>query len=109
MDGPARNRGSAIREAAIVLLVLAILLGVVAQSVALSRLRVAGLSCEENVTRINQAIELWYFDHRRWPADDLRDIALDPSCFPDGLPRCPVTGMPYRMDPAAKRVVPHRH
>jgi type II secretory pathway pseudopilin PulG len=109
MDRLARQHGFALREMAIVVLVLATLSGVVAGRFARTRTVAAELSCEENVARINQAIELWYFDKASWPANDLSDIARNRSYFPNGLPCCPVAQQPYHMDPVAHRVVPHPH
>ena len=37
----------------------------------------------------------------------LSDIGADPNYFPDGLPTCPVSGQPYRLDPTTDRLVGH--
>jgi hypothetical protein len=42
-----------------------------------------------------------------WPANDLSDIGANVNYFPEGIATCPVSGQPYRLDPAAHRVVGH--
>jgi len=81
----------------------------VAHSVAGRASFVSAASCDQNVARINLAVEKWFFDTGQWPAHDLSDIGADPRYFPNGPPRCPVTGQPYRLDPRTHRVIPHRH
>jgi prepilin-type N-terminal cleavage/methylation domain-containing protein len=64
-------------------------------------------SCLHNRAEINITVEQYYLHTGTWPASDLSDIAADPAYFPDGLPNCPVTGQPYRIDPTTHRVVGH--
>ena len=64
-------------------------------------------TCIHNRAEINITVEQYYLHNAAWPANDLSDIAADPSYFPDGLPTCPVTGQPYRLDPTTHRVVGH--
>jgi type II secretory pathway pseudopilin PulG len=64
-------------------------------------------TCIHNRAEINITVERYYLHTGAWPANDLSDIGADPNYFPDGLPTCPVTGAPYRIDPATKRVVGH--
>jgi competence protein ComGC len=109
MDRLARQRGFALREMVICLLVVTALSGALAARFARTREAAAELTCEENIARVNQAIELWYFDKGAWPAGGLAEIARDRSFFPNGLPCCPVTKEPYRMDPGTHRVIPHPH
>jgi len=109
MDRHAAQDGFSLRELGIVVLVLAMLSGAVAARFARARTAAAEVSCEENVARVNQAIELWYFEKGRWPASDLSDIGRDRWYFPAGPPRCPVGCGPYGMDPTTRRVVAHRH
>ena len=104
-----RNTAFTTREIAIVLLLLATVSGIVIQRVADSGVGAAGSACKRNMAAINMAIEKWYFDYGRWPDDDLSDIGRDRAYFPSGMPRCPVTGERYRIDPRTHRVVPHGH
>jgi general secretion pathway protein G len=64
-------------------------------------------SCLHNRTEINITVEQYYLHMGTWPANDLSDIAADPNYFPEGLPACPCTGTPYRIDPTTHRVVGH--
>jgi hypothetical protein len=93
----------------VVLLVLAAVGAVLAQALAERGATAAEAACRQNVVRINQAIEKWFFDKGHWPAADLSDIGSDRAYFPSGIPRCPMTGEPYKADPQAHRVVPHSH
>jgi prepilin-type N-terminal cleavage/methylation domain-containing protein len=64
-------------------------------------------SCLHNRTEINITVERYYLHTGTWPANDLSDIAADPNYFPEGLPTCPVSGQPYRLDPTTHRLVGH--
>src|SRR2546423_3345487 len=64
-------------------------------------------TCFHNRAEINITVEQFYLHNGTWPANNLSDIATDPNYFPDGLPNCPVSGQPYRLDPATHRVVGH--
>lgn len=64
-------------------------------------------SCFHNRAEINITVEQFYLHTGAWPANDLSDIGADPNYFPDGLPVCPVTGQPYRLDPTTHRLVGH--
>jgi hypothetical protein len=64
-------------------------------------------ACGHNRVEINITVERYYLHTGTWPADDLSDIAANPDYFPDGLPTCPVTGQPYRLDPSTRRVIGH--
>ena len=63
--------------------------------------------CLHNRAEINITVEQYYMHTGVWPADDLSDIGADVDYFPDGLPTCPVSGQPYRLDPVTHRVVGH--
>jgi general secretion pathway protein G len=64
-------------------------------------------SCYHNRAEINITVERYYMHNNAWPANNLSDIGVNPDYFPDGLPTCPVSGQPYRLDPATHRVVGH--
>jgi len=105
----AGRRGVSLREVGLVLLAVTAISGVVARRLAPSGTKAGAAVCEGNVARINMAIEKWFFDKGRWPAADLSDIGRDRAYFPNGIPRCPVTREPYRMDPQCHRVRRHSH
>src|SRR5436190_23954319 len=64
-------------------------------------------TCLHNRAEINVTVEQYYLRNGTWPASDLSDIGADPNYFPDGLPTCPVSGQPYRIDPTTHRLVGH--
>jgi prepilin-type N-terminal cleavage/methylation domain-containing protein len=64
-------------------------------------------TCFHNRAEINITVEQFYLHTGTWPANDLSDIGADPNYFPDGLPTCPVSGQPYRLDPTTHRLVGH--
>src|SRR5688500_4317266 len=64
-------------------------------------------TCLHNRAELNISVERYYMHNGAWPADDLSDIAGDVDYFPEGIPLCPVSGAPYRLDPATHRVLGH--
>lgn len=66
-------------------------------------------ACRMNVMMINNAGDAWYLQNDNWPKDNLADIARDRDYFPNGIPRCPVDGSRYRLDPKSHRVAGHSH
>jgi general secretion pathway protein G len=56
------------------------------------------------VGSINAAVRRYHADTGTWPAADLSDIGANPDYFPDGIPACPLTGAPYRIDRETHRV-----
>jgi general secretion pathway protein G len=64
-------------------------------------------TCYHNRAEVNITVERYYLHTGVWPANDLSDIAADPSYFPEGLPTCPVTGAAYKLDPTTHRVIGH--
>jgi general secretion pathway protein G len=64
-------------------------------------------TCVHNRAEINITVEQYYMNTGTWPATDLSDIAANVNYFPEGLPTCPVTGAPYRIDPTTHRVIGH--
>lgn len=53
--------------------------------------------CKANIDRINSQIELYFANIGDWP-DNLKKVTTDTDYFPDGEPRCPVTGAVYPND-----------
>jgi prepilin-type N-terminal cleavage/methylation domain-containing protein len=64
-------------------------------------------TCHHSRAEINIAVEQYYLHTGTWPANDLSDIAADLNYFPNGIPACPTSGQPYRLDPTTHRVVGH--
>ena len=95
--------------AAITIVVLACIIGILSQELAARSLDAAITVCDRNTAEINLAIERWFFSNGAWPADDLSGISCDPRYFPSGLPTCPVNGERFIVDPRRHRIVQHRH
>ena len=53
--------------------------------------------------------EIWMHNTGGRPAGNLADIAADSNYFPDGLPTCPVDGLPYEIESTTGRVNGHNH
>ena len=66
-------------------------------------------ACRMNVMMINKATDVWYIQNDMWPKDNLSDMARDRDYFPNGIPRCPVDGSRYRLDPKSHSVAGHSH
>jgi general secretion pathway protein G len=64
-------------------------------------------ACLHNKAEIDITVERYYIHTEGWPADDLSDIGANNEYFPVGLPTCPVSGAPYRLDPTTRRVLGH--
>jgi hypothetical protein len=66
-------------------------------------------ACMHNVQAIETQVELWYILRGSWPKNDFSDIGRDMDHFPKGVPKCPVTGEPYTLDPVSHRIMGHSH
>jgi prepilin-type N-terminal cleavage/methylation domain-containing protein len=51
-------------------------------------------ACATNIDMINTQIELYYQNNGAWP-NDLEVVTRDTTYFPDGEPKCPITGQKY--------------
>ena len=92
------------------LLAVVTILGIIAV-VVVPRIGVQGFTakakvCDQYVSDVNAAIERYYFDTGSWPAQ-LSD--LTPDYYPEAIPPCPATGVPYAIDPTTHSVTPHHH
>jgi general secretion pathway protein G len=90
------------------LLAILTILGIIAV-VVIPRISVSGGAAKPNADRqnreeINAAVERWYFEKGTWPANDLSDIATDPTYFPHGLPTNPANGSAYGLNDTTHRV-----
>jgi type II secretory pathway pseudopilin PulG len=90
-----------------VVAILGVLAAIIIPRVAVDNDRTKGSCCVHNHAEINITVEQYYVNTGTWPANDLSDIGADPNYFPDGLPTCPVSGQPYRLDPTTHRVIGH--
>jgi len=90
-----------------VVTILGIIAALVIPRVVVSTDKTKDATCHHTRGEINMAVEQYYIHTGSWPADDLSDIAADSNYFPSGIPLCPASGQPYRLDPATHRVVGH--
>lgn len=95
------------------LLAVVIVIGILAATI-LPRFVVSLDASKKNTCYMNQGdievlVQVWRRQKNAWPAADLTDIGADPQYFPDGLPRCPVDGSPYQLDPQSHTVLGHAH
>lgn len=62
-------------------------------------------ACFHNRAEINSAVEIYAVENGSFPADI---AALDtPDRFPDGIPLCPVSDVPYTLNATTHRVEGH--
>jgi general secretion pathway protein G len=58
---------------------------------------------DHHAAAINVALERYHARHGCWP-ESLENLASDPELFPNGIPNDPLTGRPFAIDPATRRV-----
>ena len=101
------RRGFSLLEMLAVVVILGIIAALIVPRVGQSSENAKEKCCLHNRAEINITTEQYYIHNGVWPADDLSDVGADVDYFPDGLPTCPVSGQPYRLDPTTHRVVGH--
>ena len=90
-----------------VVTILGIIAALILPRVVVSTDKTKEATCYHTRGEINMAVEQYYIHTGSWPANDLSDIAGDVNYFPNGIPACPSSGEPYRLDPTTHRVVGH--
>jgi prepilin-type N-terminal cleavage/methylation domain-containing protein len=80
------------------LMIVVLILGALA-AIAIPRIKGGAATakanaCKTNIDMINSQIELYYQKTGYWP-ENLKKVTKDTDYFPDGEPRCPVTGAVY--------------
>jgi len=105
----ARSGGFTLLEMLIVIVIIGVLAMVVVPRFTASAGEAKKNSCAQIKARINSMVEVWYFRKGTWPKPNLKDIAADPDYFPEGIPKCPVDGSKYELNPATHRVKGHDH
>jgi type II secretory pathway pseudopilin PulG len=83
--------------------VLGIITAIVVPRLAASRDQANRKAHEEYKLQIDDAVERFYINENRWPANDLADIGADSNYFPTGVPLNPMSGRPYVLDPVTHR------
>jgi prepilin-type N-terminal cleavage/methylation domain-containing protein len=103
-----QNRSAfSLMELLAVVVILGIIAALIVPRVADGTDKAKDKTCFHNRAEINITVEQYFLNTGTWPADNLSDIGADPNYFPDGLPTCPVSGQPYRLDPTTHRLVGH--
>src|SRR5262245_30707248 len=64
--------------------------------------------CHQYKGDINSALDRYYFENGTF-ATGLSDIENDDDYYPTAVPVCPVTGLPYDIDPTTHRISGHDH
>jgi general secretion pathway protein G len=112
-DRGARHNGGRSSFSLLELLLVVLLIGVIAAigapRILASQEEARRAANERNIANINLQVERYYQETGTWPKDKLDHIKNDPTYFPDGLPVCPVCGLPYQLDSLTKRVKGHDH
>lgn len=101
------RRGFSLLELLAVVAILGIVAALIVPRVTQSSDTAKEKCCLHNCAEINITTEQYYIHNGVWPADNLSNIGTDVNYFPDGLPKCPVSGQSYRLNPATHRVVGH--
>ncbi len=99
-----RRSGFSLLELLAVVTILGVIAAVVVPRISTSKAGAQAEVNKQNIAEINSAVERWYFEKGKWPADNLSDIGVDPAYFPDGLPTNPVDNSTYALDTATHRV-----
>jgi len=103
------DRGFTMLEMVVVIVVVGIISSIAIPAIMMTRRQAKIQACWANKATINAQVELWHARKGTWPFFMMFDIGSDSDYFPDGLPKCPVNGTPYWLNPFTHRVVGHEH
>ena len=104
MKKTSKRRGFSLLELLAVVTILGIIAVVVVPRISVSSTTAKTKADAQNKAEINSAVERWYFEKGTWPADNLSDIGVDNSYFPNGVPVNPTTGTVYTLNSTTHRV-----
>jgi len=89
-----QRQGFTLVELMIVVLILGSLAAIAVPRIMGGATTAKANACKTNIELLNTQIELYYQNTGDWP-NNLKKITTDTDYFPDGEPRCPVTGDVY--------------
>jgi general secretion pathway protein G len=99
-----RRRGFSLLELLAVVTILGIIAAIIVPRVTLSSSSAKEKVRDHHKATINAAVERFYVETNTWPANDLSDIGVNASYFPDGIPVNPVDGSAYALNATTHRV-----
>lgn len=86
-----------------VVTILGVIAAIIVPRVAESGATAKERTCVYNCGHINAAVERYRAATGLWPSVNLSEIDGDVDYFPEGIPRCPVSGNAYTLDVAGDR------
>jgi prepilin-type N-terminal cleavage/methylation domain-containing protein len=66
---------------------------------------IKGQACSLTQSEVQLRVEEYFRAQGRWPSSDLRELGNVGWT----VPRCPIDGQPYRLDPTSGDVITHIH
>jgi len=100
-----KRRGFSLLELLAVVTILGFLATMILPRVAESTATAKEQTCFHHRAQINAAVEIYAVRNGALP-NELSDLDT-PEVFPEGIPTCPVSGVPYALNPTTKRVLGH--
>ncbi len=100
-----KHRAFSLLELLAVITILGFLASIILPRVTASAAAAKEKTCFHHRAQINAAVEIYALNNGALP-NDLSDINT-PDAFPEGIPNCPVSDVPYVLNPTTKRVLGH--
>lgn len=97
--------GFSLLELMAVVAIIAVIATLIIPRVTTSTATAKEKACFHNRAEINSAVEIYAVQTGSFPAD-ISDLDT-PDRFPDGIPVCPVSGVPYTLNATTHRVEGH--
>ncbi len=100
-----RRLGFSLLELIAVVAIIAVIATLIIPRLTTSASTAREKACFHNRAEINSAVEIYAVENGSFPAN-ISDLDT-PDRFPDGIPVCPVSGVPYTLNAATYRVQGH--
>ncbi len=100
-----KHQAFSLLELLAVITILGFLASIILPRVSKSSATAKEKTCFHHRAQINAAVEIYAIKNGALP-NDLSDLDT-PDVFPDGIPTCPVSGVPYALNATTKRVLGH--